>query len=214
MIFDARGDTGAEALLIAQTAASNAAKAAWIRRAKRLEELESTAARFSDHRFAVSEALAERLGSMAPIPPEQISVVPCSVDAERFRSGSAQRREVREELGIQGRTVFVYSGSLGSYQIPATIAEIFSEVCSRWPTAHLLVLSRDIEGAARYFGGLRSRGLSTHISAPYDQVGRYLWAGDVGLLLRNPDPVNAVASPVKLGDTGSRTTGHRQPGNR
>ena len=40
----------------------------------------------------------------------------------------------------------------------------------------------------------------TVVSVPHAEVQNYLLAGDVGLLLRRPSPINSVASPMKFAE--------------
>ncbi|MCI0439635.1 MAG: hypothetical protein L0177_10960, partial [Chloroflexi bacterium] len=55
---------------------------------------------------------------------------------------------------------------------------------------HLLLLTADHNAARRYFRHLMSAGSCTVVRCEHQQVGRYLTAGDAGLLLREKDAVN------------------------
>src|SRR5262249_43092606 len=131
---------------------------------------------------------------------DRMTVVPCCVDVDRVARPPETRSEVRRRLGLEDRFVLVYSGSLTAYQIPDRVAALMGALRRRRPRTHLLLLTRDRAGAARWFGELTAAGAMTPVEAPYDQVGDYLAAADAALLLRRDDPVNRVACPVKFAE--------------
>src|SRR6266581_9501824 len=52
-------------------------------------------------------------------------VVPCCADLERFRFNWAERSRLRKELGIEGRLVVVYSGSIDGWYLTEKMADFF-----------------------------------------------------------------------------------------
>ena len=200
VLYDARGDEAAEARLEASLAATGRRRAWWTRRALRMEELQRRAGAEADHVLAVSTPLRERICSASGTPPDRVTVVPCCVDPLRVAREAAVRTDVRRRLGIDGRFVLVYSGSLTAYQIPDRVSGLVEAIRRRRPQTHLLLLTRDRVGALRWFGRLAQTGSMTLVESPYDEVGDYLAAADAALLLRRDDPVNRVACPVKFAE--------------
>jgi glycosyltransferase involved in cell wall biosynthesis len=225
VIHDARGDVVAEARMTAEQARSSAERRHWERRARRLEALERRACAEADHHLAVSTALRDRLVALGA-ERDAVTVVPCCVDPSRFATGPDVREAVRTRLGLAGRVVLAYVGSLGVWQVPDRVAALVARVRARLPQTHLLVVTAERTEAERAFADLVARSACTIVEARYDDIGRYLAAADAALLLREDHPVNRVASPVKfaeyqaaglpviasdrLGDVGSylRETGH------
>ncbi len=200
VIYDARGDAAAETRLEGSMETDPRRRQRWERRARRLEELERRACAGVDHAFAVSRPLRDHIRALGGISPESITVIPCCVNTGRFTFSPADRDDVRTRLGVQGRFVLVYSGSLSLWQIPDRVAALVRALHDRMPEVHLLLLTRDGAGAERYFGSLMQEGVCTRLECLYEEVGRHLCAADAGLLLRHSDAVNRVACPVKFAE--------------
>jgi len=113
----------------------------------------------------------------------------------------ALRLEAKAKLGLGAKYVVVYNGTFFPWQEPMGIVRAFQSCKEVRPEAHLLVVTTS-PAQARSF--LRGAGVSaadwTVVSAPHAEVPNYLLAGDVGLLLRRPSPINSVASPMKFAE--------------
>jgi len=170
-----------------------------------LSALAATERRFvlgADSVQCVSFALRRRLEATTGIPSGRVRVVPCLADERLFRFDAAERVRRREDLGVVDRTVLVYSGSLLSWQNGDALLKLFARLRDQLPALHLLLLSPDRQAASEL---LRRCGLTegdgvTVRSARYAEVPGYLSAADLGLLLRDPHPLNRVASPTKFAE--------------
>lgn len=200
VVYDARADVVAEARMAAARARTAAERLKWTRRARRLEVLELRACGGADHILAVSAPLADRLCALGGRGRESVTIVPCCVDPARFARTASRRAAIRRELALEDRLVFVYVGSLSAWQATDRTAALMAAIRQKVPHAHLLVLSHDASEARRTFGDLLAAGACTVLACPYSFVGDYLGAADIGLLLRELDPVNWVASPVKFAE--------------
>jgi len=113
----------------------------------------------------------------------------------------ALRLEAKAKLGLGAKYVVVYNGTFFPWQEPMGIVRAFQSCKEVRSEAHLLVVTTS-PAEARSF--LREAGVSavdwTVVSAPHAEVPNYLLAGDVGLLLRRPSPINSVASPMKFAE--------------
>jgi len=167
---------------------------------KLLTWMEQRAFARSDHILCVSRRLAryveDVLGHKA-----HISIVPSCVAPSFFQVDPDRARQVRRELGLGDRFVVVYAGSVTTWNLMQPMLDLFVDVRQMRSDAHFLCLTRD-EDAAR--GAIAARGWSsdayTVASVPHEQVKHYVAIGDIGLLLREDNLVNRVASPVKLGE--------------
>ena len=127
--------------------------------------------------------------------------VPCPLDpAHPDRLSSVVLPAWEQRLGLEDRIVLVYSGSLSVWQVPERVASLVEEVRKRLPSVFLLLLTKDTAEAERFFGRLGGEGACRLIDCGYPEVGRHLAAADAALLLREEDPVNRVACPVKFAE--------------
>lgn len=155
----------------------------------------------ADKILCVSEAMACYLESEYGIGRECIHVIPCLVDVDRFVQAAGERDRVRAELGLQGKFVVTYSGSLHAWQMPDQCLRMFQLIRECRENAHFFALTTEPDAmrALAQKHGLQHKDF-TLMRVSYEQVPYYLAAGDIGLLLREPSLVNKVASPVKFGE--------------
>jgi glycosyltransferase involved in cell wall biosynthesis len=155
---------------------------------------------FSDHILCVSEQLTryviQTLGRE-----KATSVIPCCVDANFFDFNSVRQRELTHNLGLAGKFVVVYAGSLTSWNLLGPMLDLFAVVQRSQPDAHFLFMTPAIEQARDAFHeqGFPNK-CYTVTSVPHQEIKDYIALGDLALLLRGDNLVNRVASPVKLGE--------------
>jgi hypothetical protein len=140
--------------------------------------------KYSDYISCVSDSLKSYVVEKAGVKSDRISVNHCLASRE-FSFSSAKRMEFREKLKINaGELVCVFvTGGNGYYQNTLEIVSAFLKLGVK-----VLNLSRqNIEGAINLF-------------VPFDEVPGYLCAADIGIVWRNDDIVNNVASPVKFSE--------------
>lgn len=167
-----------------------------------LEAAERRFVREADSVQCVSFALRRRLEAATGVGPGKVRVVPCLADERLFRFDAGARVRRREELRLAESIVLVYSGSMLTWQNGGAILKLFERLRNRLPALHLLLLTPDRQAASEL---LRRCGMSegdgvTVRSARHAEVGGYLSAADLGLLLRDPHPLNRVASPTKFAE--------------
>ncbi len=132
-----------------------------------------------------------------------LEVIPCCVGEERFANALLTDRETtRAELGLAGRTVFVYIGALGGYYLTREIADLLAVARRRDPSTYALVLTATASNAMAE--ELELRGLTkddfrvTRID-PGD-IPRHLRAADVALAIMLPSFARRSTSPTKLAE--------------
>jgi glycosyltransferase involved in cell wall biosynthesis len=163
---------------------------------------ERRAASDADRIFAVSEPLADYLAETYDVPREEIRVVRPLVDTTHFRVDEVARQALRQELQLrEDDLVLVFSGGYASWQLPGVMAQLALAVRQADPQVVLLILSPDGERYRQVAleAGLPESALRVQ-AVPHDLMPRYLAAGDAGLLLREPSPVNRLSGPVKFAE--------------
>jgi len=168
-------------------------------RANEFRKIEEYVVKESDFIFCVSRKFKNYLQEIYRVGPDKIAVIPSLVDDKLFFFNPEIRAKKRKELGIERRIVFVYTGSTVKWQLPEVTVALFKKIKEMIPEAFLLFLTNSISSARKYFNGINDKDYLV-ISLPYAEVPAYLNAADIGILLREKNLVNRVASPIKFGE--------------
>ncbi len=197
LIWDARGDALSE---FSETARYLPRLWRWLAplKMRAISKRLKMAARHSDYAIFVSDALRRLQGSELPI--ERTLVVPCLADEGLFYFDPKLREETRRELGYSDKDiVIVYVGSTSLWQcVPETIALMERALRTNPVCKALIVTSTRGAFEDALANDLRDRVCVT--SGALGDINRYLNAADFGVLLRKPNAINWVASPVKFAE--------------
>jgi glycosyltransferase involved in cell wall biosynthesis len=137
------------------------------------------------------------------IPADRIVYVPNGIDRERFSNPDPARiTALRAQLGLEGRPVILYVGSLSSPSHPLDLLlQAFVHVIHEKPTARLLIVGggEDYTALRRQVNGLAlaSSVVMTGRVAP-DQVPDYYRLSDISVDPVHDDPTARARSPLKL----------------
>lgn len=197
VVFDCRGLEYVEQPYAMEKAGRNVCEAD----VQRLLDRERNIAHRADAVLCVSQEMARHVVEKFGVNREKIVVSPCTVDHERFAADASHHSSVRAELGLEGRFIVGYCGSLQAWQLPDASISLYLKVKQHEPSAHFLAVTTQPEKmreVLRQFGVPEQD--ATVRSVPHAQVARLMSAFDVGLLLREPSLVNQVASPVKFAE--------------
>ena len=130
-----------------------------------------------------------------------IAVVPTCVDTDRFAPRKPDRTLV-ERLGYEGKTVFTYVGSVGTWYAMDEVLDFFGIVLQEIPMAAFLLIVRGPLEALR--GSVERRGLCavTAIvsSVPSKEVPQWLSISHVGLAFYRRGISNIARFPTKIGE--------------
>lgn len=200
VVYDVRGDDVSETADqrgvadFSESSPDAAVAAAWARQRLAAERAHGVTA-VSE---AMLSALEERYGEGVR---RNSLVIPCCPEIEEFARWGVEREAVRRELGVQDRFVVTYLGSLAWYQMPAHSLRLFRAIKEILPKAHFFALTTQPDAMRGEIdrAGIAPEDATIRSVSPQD-VPRLLAASDVGLLLRQEDAVNRVASPVKCGE--------------
>ncbi len=131
-----------------------------------------------------------------------VEVIPCCVDfATRFpETVAGSRDEMRDKLGVQGRTVYTHIGALGGLYLTREMADFLAVAREYDPRAFALFLTRS--DPAEITRLLHEHGFSDNdffvgSSAP-SEIPQYLAASDVGLSFVKATYATQSRSPTKI----------------
>lgn len=112
------------------------------------------------------------------------------------------RINFRKQLNINNRIVWVYSGSLFKWQLIPEMLGFFRKALDNNPELFLLFLTpKDSNKVKEMIKYEKIPEQCYHISSvPPDEIGQYLTAGDIGVLLRENNIVNQVSNPLKFAE--------------
>lgn len=190
LIYDFRGD------IVAETAARGASR---LRQAL-LRILCRAAFSGVSTMLTVSRASTTVLASDYGC--SNVVVLPSAVDALLFQHAEAKRHEMRQALGAAKTDVLlIYAGGLSHYQMVPEMLEVWRDL-SRLPNVRFVLLTsqQPMSGCHSSLDLVDRIPRLIHASVPRSEVPSYLAATDIGFLLREEHPLNAVASPVKFGE--------------
>lgn len=201
VVFDCRGLDAVEFLYVRGYRSAEDAPPEICREADARDEAQRQAALNSHAMICVSQTMKREVVAAWSVPPDRIWVIPCGADIEAGERAIAARAAMRQQLGLQGKFVVAYCGSLMAWQMPEESLAVFRLVAGMRSDAHFLAITTQPAGMA---AAVDRVGLSadqrTIVSVPGMEVPAYLAAADAGLLIRESSPVNRVASPVKFAE--------------
>ncbi|MDD4939027.1 MAG: glycosyltransferase family 4 protein [Candidatus Omnitrophica bacterium] len=131
---------------------------------------------------------------------DKTRIIPCCVDISRFKR--AEGKEAKSRLGLEGKFVFVYSGSLGTWYLLSEMIDFFSCAGKIIPNAHFLILTMSDHGIARK--AISRKGLSagdfTIKTADFSEVPQFLRSADCAICFIKPVVSKYASSPTKLAE--------------
>jgi len=132
-----------------------------------------------------------------------VEVIPCCVDAERFRAFDAESRDgLRRELNLEGRRVIVYVGALGGWYLTDEMAELMAVARHEDASTFSMVLTQS--PPEMIIRRLNSLGMdqSDYLVKKVlpENVPRYLKAADFAVSLIKPCYSKMSSSPTKMAE--------------
>ena len=168
---------------------------------KRLKDIEKYVEENSDFLSCVSESFKKRILSNNEYKIANIHVVPCCVDTEIFKYDLLIRKEIRKQLELESNFVLLYSGSLYGWQLPKRMIEIFKIFKSYIKNSVFLLLTNDTKYGESLFSSLGVESNSYIVmSKSHNVLGKFLSAGDIGLIIREDNELNNISRPIKFSE--------------
>lgn len=161
--------------------------------------LETHVLRKADGVAAICEGVKKDIASRR-IPEEKLTVIPNSVDVERFSTERRPERELRQRLGIEGCEVLGFLGSFYAYEGLELLIEAFPALQERRPRLRLLLVGEGPrEGMLRR--RVRELGLDDRVvfarRVPHSEVRRYYDLVDVLVYPRFRMRLTETVTPLK-----------------
>lgn len=146
--------------------------------------------------------LTARDGCLSGYDRSRIYVIPCCVDLDKFTAGRAKDAAVASRLGLGGRFVFGYVGSLGTWYMVDEMTDFFLAAKESMPEAHFSVLTQSgrkhiDEAAAKRRVGISDISVSEE---PPHRVPLFMSTIDAGLFFIKPSFSKQASSPTKLAE--------------
>lgn len=135
------------------------------------------------------------------VPPVPIAVVPTCVDTERF-APRPRDLALTARLGLEGRTVFTYVGSVGTWYAMDEVLDFFGVAREQIGSAALLLIVRGQLHELR--AAVARRGLDDIATITADvshqELPVWLSVSHVGLAFYRPGTSNVARFPTKIGE--------------
>ena len=167
----------------------------------KLKRIEKYIVKNSDKIVCVSNEFRKHYLTKYKILKDKISVFPCCVDTSIFYSDEDVRTKARARMGLKGKLVMIYCGSMKPLQMPKSIIKFFKEIYKLDKEVFFLILTREFERAEEF---VQDEGIPIEsykiLSVKHSQVPLYLNASDIGIILRDKNIVNRVACPTKFAE--------------
>lgn len=165
---------------------------------KYIARMEADAAKGATRVFAITEALREEM-IMRGVDGDKIEIVPNGVDTSRFNP-IPRDEELASQLGVAGKSVIGYVGSVLDYEGIELILEA-AEVLNRTrEDFHVLIVGDGAE-LERFQNHVQERELEHVVTftgrVPHEEVERYYSLVDITPFPRLPLPVCEMVSPLK-----------------
>lgn len=165
---------------------------------KLIARMEADAARGASKVLTITNALREEMVNRG-VPDEKIVVVPNGVDTERFRP-IARARGLELELGLQGKTVIGYIGSVLDYEGLGLLLDAAGILKAGRDDFHVLIVGDGAE-LHRFQTIVADRQFDDVVTftgrVPHEQVGDYYSLVDIAPFPRLALPVCEMVSPLK-----------------
>jgi glycosyltransferase involved in cell wall biosynthesis len=162
---------------------------------------EATSLLRSDGCLFVSNHLKHVLENRSGVVQGKSAVFYCTADEGKYAFNSMERIRIRKLHDLGNSPVVLYSGSIGRWHCFDKVLELSKRLSELNEDIKFLFLVNELQDAnsqLRQYEKLHHR--VTILTVSPDDVASYLSAGDVALLLRRTDPINASASPVKFAE--------------
>lgn len=165
---------------------------------KYIARMEADAAKGATKVFTITKALREEMIARG-VDEQKITVLPNGVDTSRF-TPIPRDEQLARELGVLGKTVIGYIGSILDYEGLELLIDAAAELAAVRDDFHVLFVGDGAE-LGKFSERVREEGLEEVITftgrVPHEEVERYYSLVDITPFPRLPLPVCEMVSPLK-----------------
>lgn len=167
---------------------------------KLLNKIERIMGIHSDYVLPGTDGMIERLLNWKS--KAKIYKVPTCVNNDKFVFSKEGREQVRTELKIQNKKVFLYLGKFGGIYYNEEIAFFCKVLYRNIPDSFFLIVTpNDKKEISTMFQKIGLSETSYFVTeSPYEIVQNYISAADIGIVAIPPYPSQKFRSPVKVGE--------------
>jgi glycosyltransferase involved in cell wall biosynthesis len=133
---------------------------------------------------------------------EQIEVIPCCVDVNKFALGRSSREAYRRERGWTDRRVLAYLGKLSLWYLPDEMARFFAaahQLDQRWFFQIFTQSGAGLMTEALQRAGVKPKDYDIRFALP-DDLPKVLGAADATISFRKGLRSTVAVSPTKVGE--------------
>lgn len=132
----------------------------------------------------------------------RIHVIPCCVDLDKFKYNATKDKRLLSELKLQGKFIFIYLGSLGTWYLIKEMVDFFTIAKTQIPDSHFLILTMSDHNIARKILHIKGQTEAdfTILNSPPSSVQDYLSLADAALIFIKPVFSKLSSSPTKFAE--------------
>lgn len=131
-----------------------------------------------------------------------IETIPCCVNLKAsYADSNRGGNDLRKKLDLSGKFVFIYSGSIGTYNLLEEMLDFFRAASDVITNSHFLILSHTPDAVSR---AVEDKGIDTKdVTVTFSEranLADFLSLGDAGLIFRRPSVTAIAACPTKFAE--------------
>jgi glycosyltransferase involved in cell wall biosynthesis len=132
---------------------------------------------------------------------KSINVIPTAVDDNLFYKDDYKREKIRDKLRLGNKFVFLYVGGSQKWQNIDLIIEDFGKAIKINTEISLIILTPNIELVKALIKQKNINLTDIHVDhVNYKDVPYYMNSADAGIIIRDNQMINYVASPTKISE--------------
>lgn len=129
-----------------------------------------------------------------------IRIIPCCVDVGHFKYNPGKNSAISDQLGLKDKFVFIYSGSIGTYNLIDEMIDFFKVGLGIIPSAHFLVLTHTPDPILNVIANTKVKQRISVESVNRELIPQFYSAADVGLVFRKSSLTARASSPTKFAE--------------
>ena len=131
-----------------------------------------------------------------------ISVIPCCVDTAKFNKEGNPDRKLSEQLNLDNKFVFLYSGSLGTWYLFNEMIDFFMTAKKAIHNAHFLILTAMRKKSLQNALALKKITCQeiTILNTEFENIQNYIRLADVGVFFIKPAFSKKSSCPIKFAE--------------
>ena len=132
----------------------------------------------------------------------QITVIPCCVDVKKFNRFSILDTSLREKNHLEGKFVFLYSGSLGTWYLLEEMCDFFAAAKTVIPNAYFLILTHSpAESVIRCWSEKKLDPADFAVkNCAFENMPEMLTLADAGIFFIKPSLSKRASCPIKFAE--------------